>query len=199
MRYVVGDVAREADVARLFAEAEANHGRVDVLVNNAALHPKVRFLDCSHAEWSYVFETNILGLALCCRRALPGMLERGHGRILNLGTFAWQRPLPGSSAYSASKAAVRVFTKALAAEIERARYPDVLVNELLAGVFRTRMSETGDDPAAAYPHARFVASLPAGGPHGATFVRSQQLPEDPGPQPRWRRWLARLRARAGAR
>lgn len=192
MHYVVGDIAREADVERLFAETQSRHGRVDVLVNNAALYPKVRFLDGSHADWAYVFETNVLGLALCCRRALPGMLERGHGRILNVGTFAWRRPIPASSAYSASKAAVRAFTKALAAEIDRERYPDVLVNELLPGVFRSRMSDTGEDPAAAYPHARFVASLPARGPTGETFVRSTLFVEDDGLRARSRRFLSRL-------
>ena len=192
MTYVVGDVAREADVERLFAEAMARRGRVDVLVNNAALYPKMRFLDSSHAEWAYVFETNVLGLALCCRKALPGMLERGHGRIVNIGTFAWRRPIAESSAYSASKAAVRAFTKALAAEIDRQRYPDVLVNELLPGVFRSRMSDSGQDPSEAYPHARFVANLPAHGPTGETFVRSELFVEDAGLRARLRRFLSRL-------
>jgi len=194
MHYVVGDVARESDVERLFAETMARHGRVDILVNNAALYPKVRFLDSSHTEWAYVFETNILGLALCCRKALPGMLERGHGRIVNMGTFAWRRPIAGSSAYSASKAAVRAFTKALAAEIDRQRYPDVLVNELLPGVFRSRMSDSGQDPAEAYPHARFVAGLPALGPTGETFVRSELFVEDVGLRARFRRFLSRVSA-----
>jgi len=120
------------------------------------------------------------------------MLERGYGRILNMGSFAWKRPIPSSSAYSCSKAAVRVFTKALAAEIDSDRYPDVLINELLAGVFRTRMSETGDDPMDAYPHARFVASLPANGPTGETFVRSELLVEDVGLRTRLRRFVSRV-------
>ena len=64
------------------------------------------------------------------------------------------------------------FTFALASEIDRARYPDVLVNELLPGVVRTRMSDQGEDPKDVYRHARFVASLPIGGPHGERFNRS---------------------------
>ncbi len=190
MRFVVGDVGREEDVARLFVEANARGRAVDVLVNNAALYPKVHFLDSTHREWAEVIETNVLGLALCCRYALPGMLERGHGRIMNVGSFAWLRPIPASSAYSASKGAVRAFTKALAAEIDRARFPDVLVNELLPGVFRTRMSEIGEEPDAAYPHARFVASLPANGPHGQIFLRSELYVESPG-------WRARIARRFG--
>jgi NAD(P)-dependent dehydrogenase (short-subunit alcohol dehydrogenase family) len=197
MHYVVGDVAREADVERLFGEAFERHRRVDVLVNNAALYPNRAFLECSHDEWARAIETNLIGLALCCRKALPGMLERGHGRILNLGSFAWKRPIPGSSAYAASKAAVRAFTKALAAEIDRERYPDVLINEFLPGVYRTRMSEVGEDPSEAYRHARFVASLPANGPHGEAFVRSELFVEE---QEGLRGRLRRLVSRAmGAR
>ncbi len=108
------------------------------------------------------------------------MLDRGYGRIINMGSFAWKGPIPASSGYSASKGAVSAFTKALASEIDRHVCPDVLVNELLAGVYRTRMSETGDDPADAYPHARTVASLPSGGPHGEIFLRSEIFREDSG-------------------
>ena len=192
MHFVVGDVAREADVERLFDEALRRHGKVDILVNNAALYPKRNFLDMSHAEWAHALETNVIGLALCCRKALPGMLERGHGRIINMGSFAWKGPGPASSAYCASKAAVTVFTAALASEVDRARHPDVLVNELLAGVFRTRMSDTGDDPAEAYAHARTVASLPAGGPHGQIFLRSVVFVEEQGLRARLNRIARRL-------
>jgi L-xylulose reductase len=173
MHFVVGDVARAADVERLFQETVRHHGKVDILVNNAALYPKKSFLEMPHAEWVHAIETNVIGLAHCCRMALPGMLERGHGWIINMGSFAWRGPGPASSAYCASKGAVNVFTAALASEVDRRRHPDVLVNELVAGVFRTRMSDSGDDPAEAYPHARTVASLPSGGPHGQVFLRSQ--------------------------
>ncbi len=179
MAFVVGDVRLEADVERLFAEAERLHGRVDILVNNAAVYPKRSVLECPVEEWSRTLEINVVGMYLCCRRALPGMLERGYGRILNLGSFAWRQPIPHSSAYAASKGAVRALSRAIASEVDRSRYPDVLVNELIAGVFRTRMSDTGADPMEGYQHARTVASLPAGGPHGETFARSEVFVEDP--------------------
>ncbi len=179
MAFVVGDVRLEADVERLFADAEQRHGRVDILVNNAAVYPKRSVLESPISEWTQTIEINVIGTYLCCRRALPGMLERGHGRILNLGSFAWRQPIPNSSAYAASKGAVRALSRAIAAEIDRSRHPDVLVNELIAGVFRTRMSDLGADPMEAYPHARTVASLPAGGPHGETFARSEIHVEDP--------------------
>lgn len=173
MRFVVGDVSAVADVDALFLEATRDGGQVDILVNNAAVYPKQNFLDGSHADWTSAFETNVFGMALCCRKALPGMLERGYGRVLNMGSFAWKGPIPAASAYSASKAAVTVLTQSIVTEIDPVRYPDVLVNELLAGQFVTGMSTVGEDPSAAYPHARAVASLPKGGPTGEIFLRSE--------------------------
>jgi NAD(P)-dependent dehydrogenase (short-subunit alcohol dehydrogenase family) len=173
MRFVVGDVSAVADVDALFLEATRDGGQVDILVNNAAVYPKQNFLDGSHADWTSAFETNVFGMALCCRKALPGMLERGYGRVLNMGSFAWKGPIPAASAYSASKAAVTVLTQSIVTEIDPVQYPDVLVNEILAGQFVTGMSAVGEDPSGAYPHARSVASLPKGGPTGKIFLRSE--------------------------
>jgi NAD(P)-dependent dehydrogenase (short-subunit alcohol dehydrogenase family) len=192
MHWVAGSVSDEADVDRLFAEAMQRYGKVDILVNNAALYPKIGFLEASWRDWAQVIETNVLGMALCCRKALPGMLERGHGRIINIGTFAWRGPIPGASAYSVSKAAVPVLTKAIATEIDRERYPDVLVNELVPGIYRTKMSDSGEDPMDAYTHARVLASLPSGGPTGSTFVRSELWVEHVGIRAKARRILSKL-------
>jgi NAD(P)-dependent dehydrogenase (short-subunit alcohol dehydrogenase family) len=192
LRFVVGDVARPEDVEQLFTEAVHAFGKVDILVNNAALYPKIAFLESTHEEWSRVFQTNVVGLAHCCRMALPGMLERGYGRIVNLGSLAWMGPIANSSAYSASKGAVRVLTRALATEIDRDRYPDVLINELLPGIVRTRMSESGLDPKDVYPHARFVAGLPRNGPSGKTFMRSALFIEDYRLRARVRRLISRF-------
>lgn len=192
MHFVVGDVARPDDVRRLFSEAVRRHGKVDILVNNAALYPKVAFLESSHEEWSRVISTNVIGMALCCREVLPGMLDRGFGRIINLGSFAWKRPIPNSSAYSASKGAVRALTKALATEIDRNQYPDVLINELIPGMVRTRMSEIGEEPINVYPHVRFVASLPRNGPTGKTFMQSTLHIEDYGLRARLKRFATGL-------
>lgn len=170
--FVVGDVARADDVKKLFAEADRRHHRVDILVNNAALYPKRPFLEFSNEEWAYVIQSNVIGMAQCCREALPGMLARGFGRIVNLGSFAWKGPIPNSSAYSASKGAVGPLTKAIASEIDRSRFPDVLINELMPGVMKTSMSDSGEEPADAYIHVRRVCTLPANGPTGQSFVQS---------------------------
>lgn len=192
MHYIVGDVGRPEDVERLFSEAGRLFGKVDILVNNAAVYPKAPFLGSAHEEWGRTIQANVVGLAHCCRMALPGMLERGFGRIINLGSLAWMAPIPNSSAYSASKGAVRAFTRALATEVDRSRYPDLLINELLPGIVRTRMSDAGDDPKDVYAHARFVASLPPNGPTGRTFLQSALYVENHGLRARARRLIARL-------
>jgi NAD(P)-dependent dehydrogenase (short-subunit alcohol dehydrogenase family) len=192
MHVVVGDLGREEDITRLFAEARSRFGRIDVLVNNAALYPRHLFLEGPADELERVLEVNVLGMARCCRAVLPDMLARGHGRILNLGSFAWRGPIPTASAYSISKAAVHVLTKSIAVEIDRARYPDVLVNELVPGIVKSGMSPEGLEPAEVYPFARAIVDLPAGGPHGELFLKGELHRERPS-------WKRRLLARLGLR
>lgn len=195
MHVVAGDVSKVQDVERLFEEVKARHGRIDILVNNAAVYPRQAFLEAPIAEWARVIEMNVVGVARCCHLALPEMLRRGYGRIINVGSLAWKAPIPASSAYSASKAALRALTLAIASEIDRTRYPDVLVNELLPGVFKTAMSEQGDDPMSVYEHARTLASLPSGGPTGMTFMQSEIYVPDRGLRSRAKRTLSRLAGR----
>lgn len=196
MSFIVGDVSRPEDVARLHEQARAEFGQVDFLVNNAAVYPKQGFLESSIDDWLAALRTNVDGVALCCHAFLPAMLERGHGRVVNLGTYAWRKPIANSSAYAASKGALRAFTRALASEVDRARYPDVLINELVPGMVRTRMSERGEEPDAVYTHLRHVLGLPAGGPHGQTFAQSTMEVETPGLRARVRRLMKRVLGRA---
>lgn len=193
MRYVVGDISRPDDVERLFAEAEQWRGRVDVLVNNAAVYPKQEFIASNMDEWARAIEINVIGMARCCHRALPGMLERGHGRIVNIGSWAWTGPIPTASAYSTSKAAVYVLTSSIACEIDPAQYPDVLVNELIPGEVHTRMTpEGGDDPEKVYPSVRNVALLLPNGPHGKRFDRNGLIHEGVGLRAKLKRWFKAL-------
>ena len=181
MHVVCGDVSSAEDVDRAVGEAESNFGGIDILINNAAVYPKVLFLESDIEDWAKAIEINVVGMARLCHRVLPGMLERGSGRVLNLGSYAWKGPIPTASAYSTSKGAVNILTKSIAKEIDPARYPDVLVNEFLPGIVHTRMTlEGGDDPMDVYTHAKVVASLPAGGPHGQVFLKSQLEQEDGG-------------------
>lgn len=190
--FAVGDLTRQSDVEALFAEADLRAGRVDVLVNNGARYPKVGFMGEPFDNWEHAVITNVIGTARCCYLALPGMLKRGFGRVVNVGTFAWMGPIPNASAYSASKGAIRPLTQSLASEVDRTRYPDVLINEFVPGIYRTGMSDAGEDPFTVYPHLRFVVSLPRGGPTGQTFFKSDMLQDPVSLKRRIKRTASRL-------
>jgi len=185
---VVGDVISEVDVDRLVATAMEQFGRIDVLFNNAGINEGASlFHELPFENWLRVIEVNLVGVALCTHRVLPGMLERGHGRIINVVSRAAESPGARVSAYAASKAGVITFTKALTNSIDREQYPDVLVNGMIPGITRTaiwgRALESGmlsdeflenfQEPEAVYPHARFIAELPSGGPNGRIFWNSK--------------------------
>lgn len=180
LHIVLGDVGELEDMRKLHQSVLTSFGKADILINNAALYPKRPFLDTSPEEWAHVIATNVTGVGYACRLFLPGMLEQGFGRIINVGTFAWLGPIPNAAAYSSSKGAIRPLTKALAAEIDRERFPDVLINELIPPIVRTGMSGTGGDPMDVYPHARFLSTLEKYGPTGQTFVGSTLYREEVG-------------------
>ncbi|MFK7897282.1 MAG: SDR family NAD(P)-dependent oxidoreductase [Myxococcota bacterium] len=181
MHAVCADVSKASDVEQAVSEVESRFGGVDILINNAAVYPKELFLESNIEDWAKAIDTNVVGMARMCHRVLPGMLDRGFGRILNVGSYAWKGPIPKANAYSVSKGAVHTLTRALAVEVDSAAYPDVLINEFLPGIVHTRMTpEGGDDPMGVYAHARVVASLPAGGPHGQVFLKSELESEDGG-------------------
>ena len=93
-------------------------------------------------EWWHVLEVNVLGVYLCCRAVIPGMLERGRGRIVNVASGSAYLPGTTSTAYSASKAAVHRFSETLAAQLE-GRIP---VFSISPGLVKTSMTEEfGDD------------------------------------------------------
>lgn len=181
MLAIGADVSSAQDVERAVSEAESHFGGIDILINNAAIYPKQLFLESDIEDWAHAIDINVVGMARMCHRVLPGMLERRSGRILNVGSYAWKGPIPKANAYSVSKGAVHILTKSLAVEVDPATYPDVLINEFLPGIVHTRMTpEGGDDPMGVYAHASLVASLPAGGPHGQVFLKSELDQEDAG-------------------
>jgi 3-oxoacyl-[acyl-carrier protein] reductase len=139
-RALVGDVSKRHDVERWFSEA----GEVVLLVNNAGMgiHEDAAW-ELDPDEWWHVFEVNVLGVYLCCRAVIPGMLERGRGRIVNVASGAAYLPGLKSTAYGGSKAAVHRFSEALANQLEPHGIP---VFSISPGLVRTQMTESfGDD------------------------------------------------------
>jgi NAD(P)-dependent dehydrogenase (short-subunit alcohol dehydrogenase family) len=136
---LVADVSRREDVDRMVAETERELGAIDVLVNNAGIGLwEERAWEAEPEEWWHVFEVNVLGVYLCCRAALPAMIERRRGRIVNVGSGAAYLPASTNSAYSASKAALWRFGEVLARQLE----PDgIPVFTISPGLVRTALNE----------------------------------------------------------
>ncbi len=107
------DVSADADVARVVARAMALHGRIDGLVNNAAIGPLGTVLDTDPALWDRVMAVNLRGPYLCARGVIPHMRAGGGGAIVNVGSGAGHGK-PNMAAYAASKGGLHAFTQALA-------------------------------------------------------------------------------------
>ncbi len=132
---VVGDVSKREDVERMLAEA----GPIDLLVANAGVALWEDSWETDPDEWWRIFEVNVRGAYLTCRLALPGMIERGGGRIVITGSGASYLPGSTSGAYGASKAAVGRFGEVLARQVKE---HNVQVFVISPGLVNTEM--TGD-------------------------------------------------------
>jgi pteridine reductase len=130
---VSGDLADEAVVDRAVAEILARFGRLDVLVNCAAIWKSKRLEDVRAADVEEHFRTNALSTFLCCRAAGLAMTRQPDGgAIVNLGDWAVERPYLNYAAYFPSKGAVPTMTRLFAVELA-ARNPNVRVNAVLPG------------------------------------------------------------------
>jgi len=162
---VAGDVAHEADIERLFTDVESRFGDCDVLVNNAGMTDVARLIDTPPDRWDRMFAVNVRGVYLATRRALPAMVARRSGAIVNVASISGvigPQKFPGFVSYCASKAAVIEMTEALAVEVREA---GVRVNCVSPGSVDTKMwaDVSGGAPAAMTPEEiarsiRFLAS-----------------------------------------
>lgn len=156
------DVSQAAAVTNVMQKIVEQFGRIDVLFNNAAVYPKVSFLEQDADSWMRTIAINLGGVANCCRAVLPLMMRQGSGRIINVGSFADLAPIPNSSAYAASKGGLRALTKAIGADLDGA-YPDIICVEWIPGHLNTQMSNfTGMDPAVCVEWALKIINLPPG-------------------------------------
>lgn len=122
-------------------------GPVSLLVNNAAVYPRRDFLDETAESFMHSVNINLGGIVACSRAALDGMIDTGVGRIINVATFADIAPLAASSAYSVSKGAARVLTRAMVADLGD-RFPDIVITDWMPGMLATGMGiADGLDPA----------------------------------------------------
>ena len=134
---VKADVSQPEEVTSMFAAVREQLGGVDILVNNAAIARQSLFTDVDYAEWRRTFAVNVDGMFLCCREALPEMLRKHSGSIVNISSMWGQVGASCESVYSATKAAVIGLTKALAQEVGPS---GIRVNCVAPGVIDTEMN-----------------------------------------------------------
>ena len=135
---IAGDVSKREDVERMVVETERELGPIDLLVANAGIAAwEDTAWELEPERWWHVLEVNLLGVYLCCRTLIPGMLERGRGRIVNMASGAAYLPGSTSTAYAASKAGVHRFSETLANQLS-GRIP---VFSMSPGLVKTAMTE----------------------------------------------------------
>jgi NAD(P)-dependent dehydrogenase (short-subunit alcohol dehydrogenase family) len=139
---IVADVTKAEDVARMVSETESQLGPLDLLAANAGIGgPDGATWEVDVDEWWQVQEVNVLGVHLSCRAVIPGMLERGSGRIVITGSGAAYLPGASSTPYPTSKAAVCRYAETLANEL-RGRIP---VFHISPGLVKTELTSWAPD------------------------------------------------------
>ena len=139
---VQGDMSKQADVTRLFAESKKAYGRLDVLVNNAGIYKFVPLDQVTAEHFHQHFDLNVLGLILATQEAARHFGPAG-GSVVNISSVVSTAALPGASVYSATKAAVDSLTRTMAAELGPKK---IRVNAVNPGMVLTEGNAEAGDP-----------------------------------------------------
>jgi NAD(P)-dependent dehydrogenase (short-subunit alcohol dehydrogenase family) len=131
------DVRQRDEIAGAVDSLAASRGGLDILVNNAGVGVFALVAEMTDAAWQQIIDTNLTGVFHACRAALPHLVRRGDGFIINISSLAGQNPFSGGAAYCASKAALNAFGEALMQEV---RYDGVRVSTVLPGSVSTSFS-----------------------------------------------------------
>ena len=140
---VLADVSQKDSIDAMAGVVRSELGGVDILVNNAAIYPRRPWTEITEGEWDDVFATNLKGYFLCARACYPSMLERGHGRIVNLTSITFFGGWSLLLSYVSTKGGIVAFTRALARELG----PEgITVNSISPGAFPTDAEKIHPDP-----------------------------------------------------
>lgn len=134
----LADVSVPADVEALFSFISRHTSHLDALINNAGVSHIGLLQDMTVEEWDHVLHTNLRSAFLCSRLALPPMIRRSQGVILNISSMWGERGASCEVAYSASKGGLNAFTKALAQEVAPSH---IRVNAIACGAIDTDMNQ----------------------------------------------------------
>jgi len=131
------DVTQDDSVQEATRSTVGHFGRIDILVNNAGIAGASKpTWELTPAEWQEVLQIDLVGVFLCCRAVVPGMRERGWGRVVNVASIAGKEGNPNASHYSAAKAGVIALTKSLGKELATS---GILVNAIAPAVIETEL------------------------------------------------------------
>lgn len=134
---LIGDVGNSASVKEMFEKINASCTCLDVLVNNAGIAHIGLLSDMTDEEWHRILSTNLSSVFYCCRAAIPNMVRRKSGRIINISSMWGTVGASCEAAYSASKSGVHGLTRALAKELAPS---GILVNAIACGAIDTSMN-----------------------------------------------------------
>ena len=132
----VGNVGDWDSTVAAFQKAKAEHGPIDVLVNNAGITRDRMFLKMTPEDWKAVIDTNLNSMFNVTKQVVPGMVEKGWGRIIQISSVNGEKGQAGQTNYSAAKAGMHGFTMALAQEVAA---KGVTVNTISPGYIATDM------------------------------------------------------------
>ena len=135
----VGNVGSWESTTEAFEKVKAEHGSVDVLVNNAGITRDRMFLKMTREDWTAVIDTNLNSMFNVTKQVVPDMVEKGWGRIINISSDNGEKGQAGQANYSAAKAGMHGFTMALAQELAS---KGVTVNTVSPGYIGTEMVKT---------------------------------------------------------
>ena len=138
--FLAHDVASEEQWQRVLAAAKDRFGGIDVLVNNAGIYIIAPLAETTLEQWNKLFSINVAGVFLGAKHVVPYLAERGGGSIINLSSVAGLLGAAGHACYGASKGAVRILTKDLAAELGA---QNIRVNSIHPTYVKTAMADYG--------------------------------------------------------
>ena len=134
---VPGNVGNPSDVRSIFREIYSHCDSLDVLINNAGIAHIGLLMDLTDEEWQQIIDTNLSSVFYCCREAVPKMVSKKSGRIINISSMWGTVGASCEAAYSASKSGIHGLTRALAKELAPSGIP---VNAIACGVIDTVMN-----------------------------------------------------------
>lgn len=140
--YFKADVSNSSQVKKMVEETIQRYGRIDVLVNNAAVCPPGTVVNTSEELWDHIIDVNLKGVFLCSKYAIPHMQQNGGGAIVNIGSINSLMAMENEAAYDASKGGVLMLTKAIALDFANA---NIRANCICPGAVETAMLQASLD------------------------------------------------------